>query len=298
MNNVLRTAAVAVPALLAFSVSATAADPLYRPAAPSALSPWAVVAEGWFGTSGNSGTENVDPDNDHLTHWGGNLRANYMTAGGVSVQGDFSFERTNNNRGADEINDFHVLGLHVDMHTANGLFGVIGGIARTSVEVNVVRSWFVGGEAQFGGPAQTFLVQGGWFDADFEEESIHRAWFVRGLARHYFMPGTSIQAEFSYLNGKQDSDDQTGRALNWGARLDHQIGLIPGVNTGAFFAYRGRDFRSLNDGPTDNGKFVEHTFMGGIRITLGGDAGGLDRAGRLIDLPDIGGWTGAGPIVD
>lgn len=298
MRTLLRAAGLAAPVLFAFTQAAVSADPRYA-GAPAGLSPWAISLEGWFGTSSSSGTENVDIDNDNLTHWGGNLRANYLAGGGVSLQGDFQFEKTNNNGGADQINDFHVLGLHVDMHTANGVFGAIGGTARSASDSDdVTRSWFLGGEAQFNGPAQTFLIQGGWFDADNEEESFHRAWFVRGLARHYFLATTSVQAEVAYLSGKQDDDDQTGRALNWGLRLDHQVGVMPGVNSGVFLAYRGRDFRALGDGPSDNGKFTEHAFMGGIRITLGGDPLSLDRAGRLLDLPDIGGWTGGGPLVD
>jgi hypothetical protein len=281
----------------AFVPAALAADAV--PVRPIVVTPLTagLLLEGWVGVSSVHGSGNATVDRDRLINLSATARAGLPFGMGHYLQADLSGEWTDNRGGDDGIERSRVAGIHLAMRNpTSGIWGIFGGVAEGEESDETVQSRFIGLEHQKYFGNWTLQLQGGWFDSDNEAESIHDVWFVRGLARVFHSPNSSITFEASYGRGQQDSDNETGIVAGWGVRLDHR--WFDGVSV--FAAYRGGYFAA--EGGSDSGTMTDHTGLVGLRVVIGGGSQmslmTAERYGVPLDLPDFGRWAAAGPVVD
>lgn len=302
------------PLALLVAVPALAADARapFAPPPPPPAPLFGVVLEGWAGWSMIGGDyTSVYVNDQNFGAFGGSARAGAALGNQLSLQLDLLGEGSSNggNDGNIYFKDSLVGGGHISWRNNDGLVGAFGGVASSRATFisapDRMTAWFAGIEGQAYLGDITFYAQAGYFDAKPYKWTFHEAGFGRILGRYFFAPNTSIQAEASLLYGQQDdaaNTVQSGRAVGWGVRLDHQLPIYPGASTGLFAAYRGGLFESFDDPfAGDNHRIVDHTLLGGIRVgfgTAGTDLKTNDRRGINLDLPDVGRWTSGGYLTD
>jgi hypothetical protein len=279
---------------LSVSAPVFAADVAVEPE----LSPFSAEIDGWAGGLFiTDETENVEPDETDLFVYGADARLRLDVSDAISIQLDGSIDGTDKNSG----NDYHqggwLAGGHLSWsNSSSGLLGVFGGVGTGESDDDDTDFWLVGGEGQMYLDAATLYLQVGYFDAEAdgtEEDAFHNAIFGRLVGRYFLSPETRLQAEFSYANGDQDTDDQNMDVLGWGARMDHQ--LFDSV--GLFAAYDGGYYDNGNG--SDTGSYFEHQVRGGVSISLGRpDLLTSDRSGPNLDMPWLTHWASSGNSVD
>lgn len=169
----------------------------------------------------------------------------------------------------------------------------------------------VGGEAQFYLDDLTFYVQGGYIDggtddtiAVADDDTLRNAFFGRGIVRWFMTPDSRLQAEFAYVDGDVETDEDpvsNMSIIEWGVRYDTVISGLPILgDSNVFVGYRGAHFEM--DDPTqddDNGEFVDHLIMVGFTHRFGTQSiKDQDRYGATLDLPNFGRWVSAGEALD
>ena len=249
------------------------------------------------GTFKNSG------DLDDYPEVGGSVRVSIPFADRFSAQIDLDGEiRVFDEDDAD--ND-HYLGsyagtVHLSYRNPSDyLLGVFGGAGRLDfVDENLTDFWYGGVEAQYYLDQATLYAQVGYIGSDdVDDNGLDDAWFVRGVGRYFLSDYSMAQAELAYFDGKQDFDGKDMYGVSWGLRAEHQFMPVP---VSLFVAYEGNYFDNHDDaGFSDNGKFVEHSFLVGAKYAFG--ATGLkanDRYGATLDTPSFGRWVAAGNEID
>lgn len=274
---------------------ANAAD-VPPPEAP--LSAFSGQLEAWAGYWFMDSVQgNPFPDDKEDLTVGADVRARMDMFSGLSVQADLSFDDVDG-KGNDFYQGGTLAGGHLSWSDPESF--LIGAFAATGTgkTQNDENFWLAGGEAQIYFDSFTLYGQAGYFNAvehdGTAEDAFHDAWFGRAVGRYFFDPETRLQGEFSYADGKQDTDDQDMEIYSWGVRFDRQI-----VNNMALFvAYNGGYFDNSSGG-NDDGSYYDQVVRGGISISLGrSDLLQIDRTGPNLDMPWAGRWAASGNILD
>lgn len=275
------------------------------------------VVESWVGGSFLSnienGDDNLEPDHDSYLTSGQAGRLSLPLGDMLSLQMDTNNEITSNAFGSAD-DDFAYafdFGLHLSARDpSRGLFGVFGafGGARGDQSDDATgrqNFWAVGGEAQYYADNTTFYIQGGYLDSnpdesDADQDGLHDAFFVRGVARWFMTPDSRLQGEVSYADGSQDADVKDMEVIQWGVRYDTVISGLPLIGDSAVFVgYRGTHFDNGCCSEDDTAKFTEHTIMAGFSYHFGGQTLlDFDRVGATLDMPTFGRWVAAGDQID
>lgn len=280
------------------------------------------VVESWIGGSFLSNIENGDEDNlqpDHDSYFtsGQAGRLSLPLGDMMSLQMDANNEITSNAFG-DFDDDFAYafdFGVHLSARDpSRGLFGVFGAFGGATGDqsddgaTDRQNFWAVGGEAQYYADNTTFYVQGGYLDSepddsDADQDGLHDAFFVRGVARWFMTPDSRLQGEVAYADGSQDgpaNDVKDMEVIQWGVRYDTVISGLPLIGDSAVFVgYRGIHFDNGCCGEDDASRFTEHTIMAGFSHHFGGQTLlEFDRVGATLDMPNFGRWVAAGDQID
>lgn len=286
-------------ALALNSASMAIAADVELPPAEEALSPFSAKIDGWVGYWFVDGEkENVVPDEDEGLLYGidGKLRLDMFS--GLSVQGDLSFEGVDEDDGDDYYQGSWFAGGHLSWSDPDsGLFGIFGGTGSAESDEQDTDFWLLGAEGQLYFDNWTLYGQAGYFDGEVdqgtEEDALHDAWFGRIVGRYFFTPEDRLQAEFAYVTGDQDDDEDDMEIVSWGARYDHQIWESITV----FAAYDGGYYETRDNGLA--GAYYDHVIRGGLSIAFGRpDLLSIDRSGPNLDMPVVGRWAASGNIVD
>lgn len=278
--------------------------------------------DGWIGYSFISNAEgNIDPDHDDYFTTGQTGRLSIPLSDMLAIQTDFVNEITGNafkDNATDDFSHSFDFGVHMSARDpSRGLFGVFGAFGQGKGDNNNGRHdyWAIGGEAQFYTDMATFYLQGGYLDSEGragdDDDGLHDAFFVRGVARWFMTPDSRLQGEVAYANGTQDEcsdgpcDDNSPYdmdVIQWGFRYDTVIAGLPIVgDTAVFVGYRGTHFDNgcCNSESEDVGRFTEHTIMAGYTYYFGGmSLLDFDRVGATLDLPTFGRWVAGGEQID
>lgn len=158
-----------------------------------------------------------------------------------------------------------------------------------------------GGEAQMYFDNLTAYLQGGfieaWQSGVSSPESLHEAWFVRGVGRYYMNQGRTMAAlEGSFAQGEQDSSDDVD-VIGWGVAIEHQFrswGTDDAFVT-AFLQYNGTYF---DETTSTSDTFFDHSILVGAKFAFNSmDLLDMERRGVAVDLPNVGMWvTNAGQV--
>lgn len=285
-------------ALGAASTPVLAADVAPEPA----LSSWSGQIEAWAGYMFLENERgNFNPDDTDFLAFGVDGRVRIDLAEALSMQLDASYDNVGEGD-HDGYEDGTTFGGHLSWSDPDSfLIGAFGGWGQGDTRSSDTwDAWIVGGEAQFYLDAVTLYGQVGYMDgrrtdsnSDVHDDAFHNAWFGRAVGRYFFSPDTRLQAEFSYANGEQDTDNKDMEVFGWGARIDHQVFDKLSI----FAAYDGNNYDNGDGG--DTGAYTEHTVRGGISILFGRpDLLSADRTGPSLDLPRFGRWAAGGDNVD
>lgn len=309
-----------------FSVSAYAAD-LERPADPTLqttanieLSVGHTFISNAKGTGGNAFLDN--PNSEDYPVFALHARVSAPLADYWSVQTDLDLEITDN-FGLPDTNSYHTqvysgqLGVHLSARDPQrGLVGAFftGGQAGNCEFSNSpgtcnYRFYATGLEGQVYLDDVTLYGQAGYLDSRSVDDiglgaglfdTLHEAWFVRGVARWFLSDQERVQLETSYANGKQDAVTEPNprpwdmHVLEWIGRYDTTIAGIP-----VFFGYRGNYYENFSTIEGDDGSYMDHTVFGGVSIFLTPtDRRTADRNSVTLNFPDFGRWVSAGDILD
>ena len=200
--------------------------------------------------------------------------------------------------GDDYLQNFYFASGHLTLRSSSiGALGILGSYGESNgAEVEEAQVWFAGLEAQgYLGPV-TLYAQGGYMQADDENENnvITDAYWGRVAGRVFFTPNSRLQVEGAYINGEENKpvegpgDSQTIHGWAYGGRFDHAPGGSP---LGYYLAYRGSYIE--NHGP-DYDSLRDHTGLIGIALRLGAEnLRDEDRRGATLDTPAwaMGRWT-------
>ena len=230
----------------------------------------------------------------------GAARASVPFSSNASVQFDIDglATFTSRNNGDDNLQDFFLGTGHLTWRDPQSFaFGMLGSVGSSSGgEDENATFWLIGAEGQFYLPTITFYGQGGYFEADDENENdvMTDAWFIRGVARWFISPDMRLQGEGSYANGDEnDSPSGDFEFWSWEIRYDQRF---TGTPVGWFIGYNGMWGELDKAGGGADESVTEHSIWAGLSFTFGYDTKMTlldnDRYGATFDAPEIGRWTG------
>lgn len=259
-----------------------------------------------FLTNANGDT---NPENDDYISSGISGRLSLPLDDMLSVQMDGDLEYTTNSFDDDGSDDTFKHSFQFGTHfsardPSRGLIGIFGaaGLGTGDDDSDDGKKTFiaVGGEVQGYFGNKTLYLQGGYIDsADLdgdENDALHDAFFVRGVARWFLTPDSRLQAEVSYVDGDRDDDSEGETIIEWGGRYDWVLPGLPLIgDTPVYVGYRGAYFEN----GADLAEYTEHTVMVGTVYHFGGsNRQEFDRTGATLNLPNFGRWVWSGEALD
>lgn len=279
--------------------------------------------ESWVGITAVTSVEGgAGVDDGFYGAAGGGVALSMPLGNGLAMQMDANWERSMDTLGGtvgnDRFSDSFQGAVHLSKRDPGmGLLGVFGGAGQANFQddgensSNEATFAFVGGEAQFYLQDWTLYGQAGAIIASGDDDILGNddvndaAFFVRGVARWFVDDMSRLQVEGAFANGDvDDGEDVDGFNMDvfeWGVRYDRVVALPVIGETQLFAGYRGTSFdkNGNSGGESDDGSFVEHTFMIGTSISFGGNTmQEFDRVGATLDTPNIGRWVISGEQVE
>ncbi len=254
-----------------------------------------------FYADGEGNADDLDEDNGFV---GGAARINVPWTSSFSTQFDLEGQSNlSSDLSGEQLENAFVGGIHASIRNPDSwLLGAFGGAGTaTAVEEDIATLLFAGVEGQLYLQDFTLYGQLGYLDAEEQDgddcDCFHNAWFARAVGRYFVTPDTLVQAELSYADGEQDTGDSYDmNIIGWGARLEHSYSSVP-LTT--FVGYEGARYSNDSDGDFDDGSFIEHTIVAGLKFKFGTDSlKDNDRYGATLDLPRFGRWVASGEALD
>ena len=183
--------------------------------------------------------------------------------------------------------DMFGIGGHLSWRNYDsGLVGIFGGLGEGSpTDEEPWNGGWIGLEGQAYLGDFTLYGQAAWLlisSSNDNEEGFDRdSFLVRGVGRYFVTDDAKIEAEVSYMEGRDVIDgDDDGKAWEWGVsgmlRLSDQMPIY------GTLAYRGADYNTTTEG--DDGE--AHSVMAGVTFLFGGASlKENDRMGATLDSP-------------
>ncbi len=293
MRKLLPSGIAGLVMLTAAAGMAMAADVAQAPTDSSESFIFSIIADGWAGgsfMSSRTGNADIEPHEDSLLVYGGDLRMGLLVSPGFYAQADLSAEKTNNEKD-DNFNKAHSEAAHLAFRNQDFLFGGFVGKGNVWTEVDSddhAEFDFRGVEFQYFTNSSVFYAQAGLFDNSDDLNYTHDGSFVRGQIQHFFGDSNKLTGQLAIASA--ESSGLSTDIVDWGLRFDKSFETSP---VSVFVSYSG-----LYAGHSD-GSFVDNVARVGLRFQFGSSGGQNSNAtGATLDLPSFGRWVGAGNYID